>query len=228
MKIVKAGFEIKMHFDGPEMLKHVEWCGRTCYKSEENISAESAKLFVESRAIKSGHESMLEHCSATVRITCDLGISQEDTRHRLMHVDDDVIVDIEWNPAVSQESSRFCNYSKNKFNSEITFIDLAHHFKNPDSIQVWYEACKQSELNYMRLIELGESPQFARSVLIRSTKTEMVITTTLRQWRKYLQIRAEGIVGKPHPQMLEITVPLLAEFKRRIPVVFDDIKAIES
>lgn len=223
MNIVKAGFEIRILAEWTEILRHIEWCGRTCYKSAEKISEESAMSFIETRAIKSGHESMLEHCSATVRITCDLGVSQEDTRHRLMHVDDDAVVDVEWNPGVSQESTRFCNYSKNKFNSEITFIDLAHHFKNPESIRIWYNACKQSEENYLRLIELGESPQFARSVLIRSTKTEMVITATLRQWRKYLQIRAVGIVGKPHPQMLEITVPMLAEFKRRIPVVFDDI-----
>jgi thymidylate synthase (FAD) len=227
MKIIKSGFEMKMLFSGSDILKHIEWAGKTCYKSESNITDDSALNFVKLRAIDCGHQSMLEHCSVTVKIVCDLGVSQEGTRHRLVHVDDDVIVDMEWDPGVSQESTRFCNYSKNKFDSEISYIDIRNHFKNPESIFVWMKACEMAEQNYLQLIKLGETPQFARSVLIRSTKTEMTLTANLREWRLFFKLRAEGVAGKPHPQMLEITVPMLAEFKKQIPVIFDDIIPIE-
>jgi thymidylate synthase (FAD) len=223
MKIVKASFEVRLIGTGAQMLQHIEWAGRTCYKSEDNITEESAASFISKMAIGRKHESMLEHCSATVHIICDLGVSQEETRHRLVHVEDDWIVDLEWNPAVSQESTRFCNYSKNKFGNEISVVDIRDHFKNPKSLEVWLEACIQAEKNYLRLIELGETPQFARSVLLRSTKTEMTLTSNLRAWRSWFKLRAVGEAGTPHPQMLEISIPLLVEFKRQIPVVFDDI-----
>lgn len=227
MKIVKSSFEMRMLFNGADALKHVEWAGKTCYKSEDNITDESAQKFVKSRAIVAGHSSMLEHCSVTVKVICDLGVSQEGTRHRLVHVDDDVIADLEWNPAVSQESTRFCNYSKDKFKNEISFIDITNHFKNPDSIVVWMENCKRSEQDYLKLIELGETPQFARSCLNRSTKTEMTLTANLREWREFFFLRAAGRNGKPHPQMLEITVPMLKEFQKQFPIFFDDIIPIE-
>jgi len=223
MKILKPSFEVRSLVPANEILKHIEWAGRTCYKSEANITEESASKFVNDRAITNHHESMLEHYSVTVRIVCDLGISQEETRHRLVHVDDDWIVDMEWNPAVSQESSRFCNYSKNKFNSEISFVDIRHHFKNPASIDIWYNNCLRSEQDYLKLIGLGETPQFARAVLNRSTKTEMTLTANCREWRAFFKLRALGEAGKPHPQMLEITIPMLEEFKKAVPVIFDDL-----
>ena len=192
MKIVKSSFELRMLGSGKDILAHIEWAGKTCYKSENSITDESAEQFIRKVPIGLGHESMLEHCVITAKLVCDLGISQEGTRHRLVHVDDDVVIDMEWDPAVSQESTRFCNYSKNKFSSEISFIDCTHHFKNPESIAVWLKACEDAEKNYLQLIELGETPQFARSVLIRSCKTEMTLTANLREWRKFFELRAAG------------------------------------
>jgi thymidylate synthase ThyX len=117
-----------------------------------------------------------------------------------------------------------CNYSKDKFDNSVTFIDPIEHFKNPESASVWIDACKSAEKSYLKLIELGESPQMARSVLNRSTKTEMFLTANLREWRKFFKLRAAGESGKPHPQMLELTIPMLKKFKELIPVVFDDIE----
>lgn len=224
MKIIKPGYEILLTSDAFTALKHIEKCGRTCYKSEAHITTESALEFVKKRAIEANHASMLEHFSITVKFTCDLGISGEGNRHRNTHIDEDQYFDMEWNPAISQESTRFCNYSKNKFGNEITFIDLRHHFVNPASIDVWYSACLDAEKNYLQLIANGESPQFARSVLIRSTKTEMCYTANVREWRAWLKLRAVGEAGKPHPQMTEITIPLLDDFKSMFPVFFDDLQ----
>lgn len=223
MKIVIPEFSIKMLCPPGVALEHIETAGRTCYKS--NIKGGPGTYeFIKRHAIDGGHESMLEHVSVSVLVVCDLGVSQEWTRHRLVHVDDDFLYDMEWNPGVSQESTRYCNYSKDKFDNSISFIDPVEHFKNIESYHVWFDACLHAEKSYIKLIELGESPQMARSVLNRSTKTEMFLTANLREWRKFFKLRAAGESGKPHPQMLELTVPMLKVFKELIPVVFDDIE----
>ena len=81
-----------------------------------------------------------------------------------------------------------------------------------------------AEKNYFNLLELGFTPQEARLVLPNSLKTEVVVTMNIREWRHFFNLRASGKTGKPHPQMLELTIPLLNELKNRVPVVFDDIK----
>jgi len=226
MKIVLSNFTVKMLFPGYVGLDLIEEAGRTCYKSSINGASgiSSAYDFIKRHAIEGGHESMLEHVSVSVLVVCDLGVSQEWTRHRLVRVDDDFMFDMEWNPGVSAESSRFCNYSKEKFGSNISVIDIRSHLKNPESAEVWLSACAFAEKSYFRMLELGESPQIARSVLNRSTKTEMFLTANLREWRRFFRLRAVGESGKPHPQMLEITIPMLKKFKELIPVVFDDIE----
>jgi thymidylate synthase (FAD) len=99
MRIVQPSFTIERGLNGIEDLKHIERCGRTCYKSEDKITEESALIFVR-KIIASGHHSVLEHVSATVRIVCDRGVSHEIVRHRLA--------------AYSQESTRYCNYGAEK------------------------------------------------------------------------------------------------------------------
>lgn len=212
MKIIDAGFEILTPISkgGISELQLLEKIARKCYKSEDKISedGESAKRLVGS-LIKSKHEAMLEHISLSVLFICDRGVSHEIVRHRMA--------------SFAQESTRYCNYSKGKFGGEVTFIRPYNMANDSTEFGIWESAMLAAENNYMELLKNGISPQMARSVLPNSLKTELVMTANLREWRHFLNLRAAGSTGAPHPQMLEIAIPLLIELQHAIPVVFDDI-----
>lgn len=208
MQAIKAYTQIYDDFDGQKILKKIEAVARTCYKSEGKIQEWSAAKMVAS-LIKSGHEAMLEHASVTVKFVVDRGISHEIVRHRLA--------------SFAQESTRYCNYSKDDFGSEITFILPDYLDYGSQGFKIWKESMKQAEDAYFNLLEVGLTPQEARTVLPNSLKTEVVMTANLREWRWFFKLRALGTTGKPHPQMLEVTVPLLEDMKNLIPVVFDDL-----
>ena len=208
MQAIKAYTQIYDDFDGQKILKKIEAVARTCYKSEGKIQEGSAAKMVAS-LIKSGHEAMLEHASVTVKFVVDRGISHEIVRHRLA--------------SFAQESTRYCNYSKDDFGSEITFILPDYLDYGSQGFKIWKESMKQAEDAYFNLLEVGLTPQEARTVLPNSLKTEVVMTANLREWRWFFKLRALGTTGKPHPQMLEVTVPLLEDMKNLIPVVFDDL-----
>jgi thymidylate synthase (FAD) len=196
--------------DGDEILKRIEEYGRVCYKSENRITEDSAKRFVEN-LIKRGHESVLEHISVTVKFVCDRGVSHEIVRHRLA--------------SYSQESTRYCNYSKDDFGSEITVIEPCFLVPGTAGYDMWYRACLVAEQMYFKMLDWGCTPEEARAVLPNSLKTELVMTANLREWRHFFKLRTSKAA---HPQMRELTVPLLGEeFKEKIPVVFDDIKVEE-
>jgi len=219
MKVVNPSVEILDPLDGQEILKRIERAGRTAYRSEDRITDTSAAGFVK-MLIGRGHESVLEHEKITVRVVCDRGVSHELVRHRIA--------------SYTQESTRYCDYSRGKFGSEITVvlppwwtdcydcegqrITAAGGQNKP--FLVWLQACKSAESAYMRLRELGLSPQQARNVLPHSLKTEIVATMNLRQWRHFLKLRTRRDV---HPQMRQVAAAILNELKRHIPVVFDDI-----
>lgn len=205
MQIVKPGFTIESPVDGEAILKRIECAGRTCYKSEAKITPDSAREFVK-RILSSGHESVIEHESVTVRIICDRGVSHEIVRHRLA--------------SYSQESTRYCDYGKA---GEIQVIEppgLDNHTR-----LTWEFAIATAEIQYNTLRERGVSPQIARSVLPNALKTEIVCTMNLREWRHFFKLRCSKAA---HPQMREIAIPLLAEFVQLIPVVFDDLLKILS
>lgn len=216
MKIVKPYARIEGHIDGIGIVKSIEAAGRTCYKSEGAITGDSYVRFIQ-KIIRSGHHSVLEHEKVTVRIVCDRGITHEIVRHRIA--------------SFSQESSRYCNYSKDKFGNEINVIDVcfwpdkaivdSEDFKK---YELWLEFMEIAESYYFKLIELGAKAQEARDVLPNSTKTEIVMTANLREWRHFFTLRTAYAA---HPQMREIAIPLLREFQKRIPVVFDDIEVSE-
>ena len=208
MQAIKAYTQIYNDFDGQKILEKIEQVARTCYKSEGKIQESSAAKMVAS-LIKSGHEAMLEHVSVTVKFVVDRGISHELVRHRLA--------------SFAQESTRYCNYSKDDFGSEITFIIPEYLEYKSEGWNIWKESMKQAEDAYFKMLDFGLSPQQARAVLPNSLKTEVVMTANLREWRHFFKLRALGTTGKPHPQMLEVTVPLLEDFKQMIPVVFDDL-----
>lgn len=208
MKVIDAKYEILTPIRGDE-LQLIENAGRTCYKSEEKITDESAKKFVKS-LIDRKHEAMLEHSFLSIRFICDRGVSHELVRHRLA--------------SFAQESTRYCNYSKDKFGEELTFIKPIFFDEDTNAYRLWEHAMRVAESDYMNMIKCGHTPQEARSVLPNSIKTEVVMTTNYREWRHFFKLRAAGETGPAHPQMEELTIPLLEELKTLIPVVFDDIE----
>ena len=221
MKIQKANYEILTPISegGIRELQHIERIGRVCYKSEDKITedGESAKKFVK-MLINAHHEAMIEHSTLSVMFTVDRGVSHEMVRHRIA--------------SFAQESTRYVNYSKDKFGNEINVIDLRPGIELDRKmsgmsaevidavLKEWEQAMIDAEKHYMRLIELGATAQIARSVLPNSTKTNITITANYREWRNYFRLRT---AGDAHPQIREVSVPLLMELKERIPVIFDDM-----
>ena len=219
MQVIKAGFEIMDTLNGEEILRKIEKVARVCYKSEDKIGEGTAEKMVRA-LIKSNHLAMLEHFSFSVKFICDRGVSHEIVRHRVA--------------SFAQESTRYCNYGSK--GGEITVIEPC--YLKADGVNLptdswaerygaWVSACEEAEKSYLRMIADGATPQEARAVLPTSLKTEVVMTANLREWRHFFSLRACGSTGKPHPQMLEVAVPLLQEVKKLIPVVFDDLEPME-
>ena len=277
MRLIKPSVEIikQEKYDLLHVFKFIELAGRTCYKSENKITEDSASEFVD-RMIKSGHGAMLEHGTiyltipvsdisnpiiykyilnsyskifidftnsyittnyrvliennwlddlkyisepylfhtkrTTVKFICDRGVSHEFVRHRVF--------------SFAQESTRYCNYSKDKFNNELTFIipcwikDLKessyyayceyHHSKN-DASKRWFDSCMSSEFVYTNLIEEGWKPQEARSILPNSLKTELIMTGFDSDWRHFFELRC---TPSAHPQAKELADMLKDKFNK--------------
>jgi thymidylate synthase (FAD) len=211
MKFLDPSYQILTKLDGKEILKSIEIAGRTAYKSEDRITDNSANNFIE-LLIKRGHLSVIEHQSFSVRFIVDRGISHEIVRHRLA--------------SFTQESTRYCNYSKDKFGNELNFIRPIFWDGCPESDEdcekhaILEETLLHIEKSYSKLIKLGALPQEARSILPNILKTEIVVTANLREWRVIFKQRTAKTA---HPQIREVMQPLLDEIKMLIPVIFDDI-----
>lgn len=214
MNIIKPSIEI-IDMDSYEtILKKIERIGRVCYKSEGKITEDSAEKFIRSLLTRQ-HESVIEHESVTVRLVCDRGVSHEIVRHRIA--------------SYSQESTRYCNYAGEKFDSQITVIDLASGFEYDFSrendrakYEVWKTAMEHAEKAYFRMLELGATPQEARSVLPNSLKTEIVVTMNLRSWRNFFRLRTDS---HAHPQMREVAGIVFREFREKLPVFVADLES---
>lgn len=208
MKIVKPSYKILTKTSELTMYKDLEAVARTCYKSESHIKDDgsSAKSLIQA-LIRGGHFAMLDHEFIKVRFICDRGIGHELVRHR--------------HCAFAQESTRYCNYSKDKFGNEITVIE-PYFFKDSARYSIWKDACESAEKAYFELLETGASPQEARSVLPNSLKTEIVVTADITEWRHIFEQRTAEAA---HPQMRELMLPLLADLNKRYPVFFGDIQA---
>ncbi len=285
MKLIKPSFEIWNQPAGLEgVYKQIERVGRVCYKSEDKMTEDSAKPFVD-RMIKSGHGAMLEHGTVylqyetvksainpltkyylnkyskvkaiegateetmrlfvttnfrvlvengwlrdleyiceptefherrvTVHFVCDRGVSHEFVRHRVM--------------SFAQESTRYCNYSKDKFGNELTFIIPCWIEEKQENMSLeirdicggnYAELCfkenlARAERAYFTLIKEGWKPQEARAVLPNSLKTELVVTGFTSDWKHFFGLRARGTTGAPHPQAKELAEPLMKEFIAR-------------
>ncbi|MDR3345476.1 MAG: FAD-dependent thymidylate synthase [Oscillospiraceae bacterium] len=190
--------------DGGAMLRRLERAGRTCYKSEERITGDSALQFV-TMLLKHGHESVLEHEKVTLRLICDRGVTHEIVRHRI--------------GSYSQESTRYCNYGGAKFGREITCIRPTFWADDDPRLELWRQSMRESERAYFALLDAGATPQEARSVLPNSLKTEIVVTYNLREWRHFLRMR---LAPAAHPQIRELASEIRRILRENIPAVFDD------
>ena len=216
MRTVEAHVEFINPPEYAVVLDTIERVGRTCYKSEDKMTEDSAEDFVR-RLIKRGHEAMIEHGSVTLRFINDRGISHEEVRHRIA--------------SFGQESTRYCNYSKDKFDGEVTYIDIERGMeldatvsKLPFKVKLaiiheWMVACLDAERHYLRMLELGATPQIARSVLNNSTKTEICITMNFREWRHFIRLRNDPTA---HPQMREVAQQALDMLYEKYPVFFEE------
>lgn len=161
-----------------------------------------------------------DHLYETVKFTTNRGISHEIVRHRIA--------------SFAQESSRYCNYAKDKFGKEITFIlppwvdkgltnisiagnNTLDFFDIPETDRIWASNCEDSEAKYFSLLEHGWTPEQARDVLNNSTKTEIIMTASLKYWNNFFDLRARDKTGKAHPEMKQITLPLMAKFEEEYP-----------
>lgn len=209
MRIIEPSYIIEDEIDAQRMMRTIERAGRTCYKSEQNISEGSAEKFI-SNIIKRGHESVIEHEKITVRFICDRGVTHEMVRHRIA--------------SYSQESTRYCNYANDKFGNELTFIKPCFWDESTEEgkakMELWKKSMQNIENEYNELIALGAKPEEARSILPNSLKTEIVVTMNLRSWRHFFELRTAPAA---HPQIRQIAGALLEELKEKLPVVFGDL-----
>jgi thymidylate synthase (FAD) len=205
MKIVPPEFEILTPLDPPALLARLERAGRVCYRSEGRITPGTAGPFVRG-LIRSGHHSVIEHESLSLRLVCDRGVSHELVRHRLA--------------SFSQESTRYVNYGHGPEGRGLVVVKPLFFEEGSGKYKLWLLAMEAAEEAYLALTEAGASPQEARTVLPNSLKTEIVITANLREWRHILTLRC---APPAHPQMREIMSLVRAEFQGLWPEIFGDI-----
>lgn len=251
MKLIKPYYQILTPINGEEILKQIELAARTCYQSEGKIEfdydtfygewfnrsfpddpievcidAKSAKKLIP-KLITNHHEAMLEFGGMiTVRFVVDRGVTHELVRHRIA--------------SFAQESTRYCNYSKDEhltfimppFLTEITEGEYKVIWEGDkptifyDNIIIsisthhWLFTMARAEKYYNEMIDEKLSPQYARSILPNSLKSEINISANIREWRHIFKLRTAKTA---HPQMREVMCPLLDEFKSKIPILFDDI-----
>ena len=236
MKIVDASYEILTQRNDDLYLRNIERISRVCYKSEDKMTRDnSSAIDLIAKLVENGHGAMIEHSQMSVLFTVNRGVSHELVRHRIA--------------SFAQESTRYCNYSKDKFDQQITVIDP--FFFDPDgarqdvaapvfrtepncppqldtsatisslnAFDVWFMACTVAEWAYNTLVgQFGASAQEARSVLPNSLKTEILITANVREWRHILSLRAHR---DAHPQMRQIMVPLGRALAERWPCLFGE------
>lgn len=206
MKLVPFSYEILTPINGNRILQSIELAGRVCYKSEDRITEGSALKFVKMIMDPSRrHESVIEHESISVRIIGNRGLTHELVRHRIA--------------SYSQESTRYCNYSKDKHEGQLKIMDCREWLTEAQAA-MWEDAMEYAERSYLTLISVGVKPQIARGVLPIDLKTEIVVTANLREWRHIFSMRtAKGA----HPHIRTVMRGILRDFREEIPVLFDDV-----
>lgn len=207
VKVIEANAQILTPLDGLAILKHLETCARNCYKSEDKITddGESAKAMIK-KLIALDHLAMIEHFSVTVKLTCDIGVYKDLTRHRLA--------------SFAIESTRYCNYSKGKFDGEITVIKPCH-ITDPQMYALWFKAMQQMEQAYLQMAQMPDAkPDQLRMLLPHSTKADVIMTANLREWRHIFKLRCAPAA---HPTVQQVMTLLKHQMQAQIPVIFDDL-----
>lgn len=189
--------------DGIALLRQIEWCGRVSHRSEDTQTEASWERFLQTVVLGHGDWSIVEHAIVAVEAVIDRGITHEWVRHRV--------------GAYTQESTRFVNYKKKM---PPTFV-IPDFEGNDDAFDIWYEAIEHAEQAYIRLIDVGVTPQIARSVFPNALSSRLITTYNLRNWRHFFLMRTSR---ESHPQMRQVTIPLLKEFQTKIPLLYDDIE----
>jgi thymidylate synthase (FAD) len=209
MRILTHSATLVAHTPDPEKL--IEQAGRLCYKSEDRITEDSHVAFIRMLLDpKKAHESVLEHATASFIIGTDRGISHEIVRHRLA--------------SYSQTSTRYVNYSKDKFGNEIAVVKPVDLVEKTPAYYAWREGCKLAEGAYMLMLDHGAKPQVARSVLPTCTYTEIAMTANFREWRHFLKMRLSPgahpdirvVAGLIRDELLKIAPTVFAEFHPEI------------
>ena len=203
MKIVEPSVELLWITENPEF--QIERAGRTCYKSEDRITADSARLFA-GKMREHGHHAMIEHAVASFRIITDRGITHEIVRHRIA--------------SFAQESTRYCNYSADKFENQCSFIEPPDLDETQRAL--WEKACLDAEQSYFAMLKAGCSAQIARSVLPTCLKTELVMTANFREWRHFIALRGTKAA---HPQIRPLAFKIREILMQHAPSVFEDLNA---
>lgn len=204
MKVIEPWVEIRK-FDGVQMMKNLELAAKQCYRTQGNITDTSYKHFLEN-CINRGHESVLEHEKVSIRACVDIGVYKDITRHR--------------HASFSIESTRYCNYNKDKFGKEITFIKPCNIEWNTDEYILWYGCMQDIEQTYMKMADLGCKPDQLRLLLPHSTAGEIYMTANIREWRHIFSLRAQK---ETHPSVQQVMIPLLLYFKEQMPELFGNI-----
>ncbi len=194
--------------DGVYLLLRIEWAARISHRSEESVTVGSYDRFIRSVVLSHGDWSVTEHASVSVDFYVDRGVTHELVRHRLF--------------AFTQESTRFVNYEKRMPPS---FVKPAFGETASDLEHEWRRAIEECERRYINLIALGVAPQLARSVFPNALASRIVVTGNLRNWRHFLLMRT---TKEAHPQMREVTIPLLEQFKATIPILYEDIEPLAT
>lgn len=204
MQIVDPYIQVEK-VDGTQIMKNIERACRTCYRSEGKITEESYKTLLKN-CITRGHESVLEHEKITIRMYCDLGVYKDITRHRIA--------------SFSIESTRYCNYGKDKFGNELKFIKPCNMEEGTELYKLWEDACENIEKDYIEMSNLGALPDQLRMILPHSIAAEVTMTANIREWKHILSLRASN---HTHPSIRQLMIPLLLHFKQIMPEIFEDV-----
>lgn len=204
MKIVDPWIQVE-NYDGKKIMQNLERACRTCYRSEDLITDESYSKLLKN-CLNRGHESILEHEKITVRMYVDIGVYKDLTRHRF--------------GSFSIESTRYCNYGKDKFDNEIKFIKPVYFDEN-EKAEYWVGAMHDIEQYYLKMTALGCKPDEMRMILPHSTAAEVTMTANIREWRHILDLRTKKMT---HPAIRQVLIPLLLKFKQDMPELFDAIE----
>ena len=209
MKIIEPIVEVEK-VDYNKIMKNLERACRTCYRSEDKITEESYKTLLKN-CINRGHESILEHEKITIRMICDIGVYKDLTRHR--------------HASFSIESTRYCNYGKDKFENQIKFIEPVNIEKNTKLYEEWKTSCEEIEKHYIKMVELGATPDQMRMILPHSTAALVTMTANIREWKHIFSLRC---TKHAHPAVEQVMIPLLLHFKQNMPEIFESIEYDEE